>query len=120
MLFPIPAVERFNDQFFRLGFQAAHVNIIPIGIGPRDVKRFYTADFTELVLSDAGIERIANERRLALQKRELRFGYDQMQIAGFRTHGAVTVLAGNLFRCVDLKLYRPAVATTAINHDGFF
>lgn len=62
---PIPPVELFGGQFFRLRLQAANVDIDAVGIGARDVERFHAAGFAKPVLRDASVEGVSRQAFLA-------------------------------------------------------
>jgi hypothetical protein len=65
MQLPISSIERVHNQLLGLRLEASNIDVVSVGVGPRDIERLYAAGLTELVLSDSGIERVRGEIFLA-------------------------------------------------------
>jgi hypothetical protein len=62
VLFPVLAIEILDlDMFEGTGVDTAEVNADAVRVGTRDVERLNAAGFAEVMLRDAGIERITVE-----------------------------------------------------------
>ena len=60
--FPILPVEECHvDLFDGAGIEAARVDAIAVGIGPRDVKRFDAAYPAKQMLGHAGVEAVSRQ-----------------------------------------------------------
>ena len=114
--FPLLAIKGLDHDFDRCGFQASDIDIVAVRIGTRNVKGFYSACFTKLVLGDPRIEGIRHQVVFAGEQVELRFRYDEMEKAGLRANRAVTELALDAFGCVDFERYGAAMTASTINH----
>ncbi len=67
MFLPMLAVESDNRNFSdRRIVQAAHVDAVAIGVGPRNVKRFDAAHFAKQVFGNTGVEYIGRKMFSAL------------------------------------------------------
>jgi len=67
MQLPMSTIERIDDKFLRLGFEAANINIISVRIRPRYIEGFDATRSAKSVLSHAGVESVRSEVVLPLQ-----------------------------------------------------
>ena len=58
----VATIEQLDAKFGQVNaFQAAHVHVNLVRVGPRDIKRRHAAGWAEVVLRDTGVEAIRGE-----------------------------------------------------------
>lgn len=68
MVLPVLAVECLDSNVFWNRFQASNINIVAIGIRPRDIEGLDTAGPAKIVLRYARIECVGRERIFSAQE----------------------------------------------------
>lgn len=117
ILFPVLPVEWLDRHVFRHWIQATHVNVDAVGIRSGNVERFDAAVATEKMPGHSGVERIGRQRFVTLTEMKSGLRNDQMKVAARPANRTVTLLALDVFRCIDIELNRAAVTATVIEHD---
>src|SRR5262249_54057440 len=114
-LLPVLAVEELDRHALdRAGIEAAGVDAVAVGVGARNVERFYAADRTEQVLGGAGIECIGGEDFAAAHQFEAVAGHDEMQEPDPAADRAVALGYGDVGGSTDLEAYPPAVTAAGV------
>ena len=116
-LFPIFPIERENSHRLDGGsVQAPHVDAEAIRIGARHVIRFAAAIFAEVVLGNAGVERIGSQRVCALNQAKCGRRNNQMKKPRALAHRTVAFMRLDIFRGGDLDDDGPAMTATGVLH----
>ena len=67
MLFPVLAIEGFDDDFLGLWFQATDVDVNAVGIGARDIKWLDAAGLAKGVFGHTGVKGVGRQILFTLQ-----------------------------------------------------
>jgi hypothetical protein len=92
VLFPFTSVERPDGHVSdRPGIQAAHVDVVSVGVGSGNVERLYTAVSAEKMLCNSGVEAISRKAIFPFQKSESGSWYGQPEVTRFTADRAIAL-----------------------------
>lgn len=100
--------------------QTPNIHAEPIRIRARNIVRFAPAVLAEIVLGDAGVERVDRKRAFSSDQPKRRARDDQVEKTGALAHRAVALVCLDILGCVDFHFDCTAMAASGMTHDSSF
>ena len=113
VLFPGLAIEwRHLERADRSRIEAVCVDTDARRMGSRHIVGFHAAMAAKIVLRDTRVKRIRLDRILAAQESEIRFRYDQVEIAAHSADTAIALIGLDVRGRLDFKLHAAAMTAS--------
>lgn len=110
VLFPVKPVEGFQGHGFDgIGLEATRVYANVPWMRPRNIKRFYAAMFTEIVLCNTRIEYVSQQLVFTPQQFEPGFRHDEMLIRNQAAYAAVALTQLKIRRRFNFEAHTATV-----------